>query len=237
MATPPRVTPTEAAAAVRRITRRHRKVDDPRLEQLGTDPRDVLDYLGRYSEGLPRWVRQADVADSLTLGVWLWWEDRRRLRATLRSGRNLGLFLTQLGAFLGIRTAQGTQDLIDRLDALLLHDRPDEKLTREARRVAAADQDGSRSAWIELHRDELHDITGQLLTAATRYQVEDREWLDELAVDHMEGRYTPASMVLLGLAAAEVRTATTVTELKTAHAVHRVLATAERLRSEFARLT
>jgi hypothetical protein len=131
VATPPRSTAAEVDATISRITRRHAKVDDPHREQLGTDPRDVLDYL-REHDGphLPRWVRQADISDALTLHVWLWWDDRRRLHRTLSTGKRLGLFLTQLGAPLGIRSAQGTQDLLDRLTALLRYDRPDEQLTR-----------------------------------------------------------------------------------------------------------
>lgn len=231
------MTSSEADAVVRRITARHAKVDDPRREQLGTDPRDVLDYLQRYGHTVPRWVQQADVTDSLILGVALWWDDRRRLRRTLHRGRSLGLFLGQLGAPMGIRTPQGTQDLIDRLDALMAYDRPDEQLSRAARRAAAADHDAARYAWVELHREQIAGAAAGLLAAADRYGLEEREWIDELGIDHADGEYTPGSIGVLGLAAGEVRTAPAVVALDTPHGVHRVLVAAERLRSGFARLS
>ena len=65
------------------IASRRAKVDDQNRDKLPdsprSDPREVLDYLQRYSgRDIPRWVLQADVCDALTLNNWLWWEDRRR---------------------------------------------------------------------------------------------------------------------------------------------------------------
>ncbi|MDT7703001.1 MAG: hypothetical protein QOJ30_5326, partial [Pseudonocardiales bacterium] len=106
---------------------------------MGTAPRDVLDYLARRGPaGIPRWVAAADTADALILSTWCWWDDRRREHRLLRTGRSLGLSLSELGAPLGITTRRGTQDRIDRLDALLRYDRPDEQLTRAARCEAKA---------------------------------------------------------------------------------------------------
>lgn len=119
-----------------RIARRRAKVDDRDREKLPdspeSDPRDVLDYLRKYSgSNIPRWVLQADVCDALTLNNWLWWEDRRRELHFLKAGGDRGLFLSQLGAQVGVGK-QGVLDRIDRLEALLRHDRPDEKIARGA---------------------------------------------------------------------------------------------------------
>ncbi len=237
MATPPRIGTEELAATMRLIVKRRVKVDDPHAEQLPdpdqADPRDLLEYLHRYPA--PRdakWVREADIADALTLHVWLWWEDQRRLLRTLRAGRHAGLFLTQMGAPLGIRTRAGTRDLIDRLEALLAYDRPDEKIGREARR-ADRNRD-ARSAFVRANRDELHTLTADLMAAADRFGVDDRDWLDELKADADADQFSPASLAVLNLAAAEVRTSPGVLELDSTHNVHRVLRRADDLRRRFA---
>ncbi len=83
MSTPPRVHRSEVERAITMISRRRDKVDDPNLERLpdsvDSDPREVLDYLRKYSgSDIPRWVLQPDVTSALTLLNWIWWEDRRR---------------------------------------------------------------------------------------------------------------------------------------------------------------
>jgi len=67
---------------------------------------------------------------------------------------------------------------------------------------------------------------------------DDREWLDELAIDARDGDFTPATIVILGLAAAELRTAPAVLDLESTrpYAVHGLLARADGLRSAFAEL-
>ena len=229
-----------------RIANRRRKVDDPHRELLpdseDSEPRDVLDYLRKYSGAyIPLWVLQADVCDALTLNNWLWWEDRRRELHFLKAGRNRGLFLTQLGAQVGVGK-QGLLDRIDRLEALLRYDRPDESITRAARRLErqARDRQPKEAAWLSAHRDELVTVITGLVAQADRFGLDDadREWLDELAIDAREDELRPATMVLLGLACAELRTAPAVLELDSSrpYAVHTVLARADGLRSRFAEL-
>ena len=122
-----------------------------------SDPREVLDYLRKFSgPDIPLWVLQAEVSDALTLNSWLWWEDRRRELFFLKAGRARGMFLSQLGAQVGVGK-QRLLDRVDRLEALLRFDRPDEKLSRAARQAARA-ADHRRLAetrWIDEHRAEL----------------------------------------------------------------------------------
>lgn len=228
------------------IAKRRSKVGDPDRERLPdsphADPREVLDYLRKYSGGdIPRWVLQADVCDALTLNNWLWWEDRRRELHFLQAGRDRGLFLAELGAQVGVGK-QGVLDRIDRLEALLRYDRPDEKIIRCARRAdrEARERSPLQHAWLCAHREELVAVMTGLVGQADRYGIDggDREWVDELALDAADDDLTPATMVILGLAAAELRTAPAVLALGTTRpcAVHTLLARADALRSQFAAL-
>lgn len=240
----------EVARAIERIAERRRKVDDYHRDRLpdsgDSDPHKVLDYLQKYSgPDIPRWVLQADVCDALTLNNWLWWEHRRRELHFLKAGRDRGLFLSQIGAQLGLRK-QGVRDLIDRLEALLRYDRPDEKLTRAGRATAARRPAAER--WIAKHREELTALIDDLVVQANRYQLadEDREFIDELARDAREDDMNPATMSLLGLAAGELRTAAPVVKLfgdlpgndkhRRPYRVHTVLAHADDLRGRFAEI-
>lgn len=228
------------------IANRRAKVDDRNREKLpnapDSDPREVLDYLRQYSgRDIPSWVLQADVGDALTLNNWLWWEDRRRELHFLRAGRERGIFLSQLGAQVGVGK-QGVIDRIDRLEALLRYDRPDEKISRQSRKSSrqATERWPSEVAWLHDHRAELVAVITALVDQAEHYALPDeaREWIDEAAIDARSGEFTSASMVILGLAAAELRCAPAVLALDSTrpHTVHSVLARAERLRCRFAEL-
>ncbi|GEL26461.1 hypothetical protein PSU4_54150 [Pseudonocardia sulfidoxydans NBRC 16205] len=257
MATPPKVSAAERDAAVTRIDRRHARIDDPRRSELGTDPRDVLEFvLNRGLVGVPRWVTAADHADALLLWTWLWWEDCRTERRLLRQGLAAGLSLATVGAPLGITTRQGTQDRLDRLNGLLRHDRPDEQLTRTARRELRA-RDG-RQIWIDAHRAEVRTVLLALLIQAHRvlgsgessnadaYSADSgpdgrthephpaREWLDEVDADYADDTLTPATFAAAGLAAAELRTSNPVLELDPHHRVHGALRALDALRSRMA---
>lgn len=235
---------SEVELAIARIARRREKVDDRHREKLpdspDSDPREVLDYLRRCSgPDIPRWVLQADVCDALTLNNWLWWEDRRRELHFLNAGRELGLFLSQLGAQVGVHK-QGVLDRIHRLEALLRYDRPDEKIAREARRAERErlERLPVEQAWLSARRDELCAVIAGLVDQSDRFQVEERDWIDELDSDARDDDFTPATMVILGLAATELRTAPAVLGLDSTrpYAVHTVLAHADQLRGQFAAL-
>jgi hypothetical protein len=244
VATRPKVHRSEVASAIVRIARRRAKVDDRHREMLpdsaDSDPREVLDYLRKHSgPDVPRWVLQADVSDALTLNNWLWWEDRRRELYFLKAGRDRGLFLTQIGAQVGVGK-QGLLDRIDRLEALLRYDRPDEKITRATRqsereRLARMP---SEEAWLHVRREELMTVITGLVQQADRFEIDERDWVDELEIDGRDDDLTSSTMVILGLAAAEIRTAPPVLELDSTrpYAVHTLLARADNLRSQFAEL-
>jgi hypothetical protein len=244
VATRPKVHQSELGSAIDRIARRRAKVDDRHREKLpdspDSDPREVLDYLRKYSSAaIPLWVLQADVCDALTLNNWLWWEDRRRELHFLKAGRDRGLFLTQLGAQVGVGK-QGVLDRIDRLEALLQYDRPDEKISRDARRAERerAQRTPNEQEWLTGRHDELAAVIADLVAHADRYGLPEREWIDELEVDAHDDDFSSSTMVILGLATAELRTAPTVLELESSrpYAVHAALARADQLRSQFAEL-
>ena len=129
------------------------------------------------------------------------------------------LFLAQLGAQVGVGK-QGVIDRIDRLESLLRYDRPDEKISRLSRKSSreATERWPSEVAWLHAHRDELVAVISSLVDHADRYALpdEDREWVDEAAIDARSQEFTPASMVILGLAAAELRSAPAVLALDSA---------------------
>ncbi|WP_210086809.1 hypothetical protein [Mycobacterium sp. OAE908] len=244
MATRPKVHRSEVAAAITRIARRRAKIDDRHLELLpdsaASDPREVLDYLRRFSgPDIPRWVLQADVCDALTLNNWLWWEDRRRELYFLKAGRDRGLFLSQIGAQVGVGK-QGLIDRIDRLEALLRYDRPDEKISRAARQTERERQARmpTEEAWFHARRDELMNVINGFVQQADRFEIDEREWVDELEIDGRDDEFTSSTMVILGLAASELRTAPAVLELDSTrpYTVHTLLARADTLRSQFAEL-
>jgi hypothetical protein len=83
-------------------------------------------------------------------------------------------------------------------------------------------------------------VMTDLVDQAGRYLIDsaEREWIDELALDARDDELTPATMVILGLASAELRTAPAVLALDSTrpYTVHTVLARADRFRSQFAEL-
>ena len=237
----------EVARAITVIARRRTKVGDRNRDLLpdaeDSDPREVLDYLRRFcGPDIPRWVLQAEISDALTLNNWLWWEDRRRELFFLKAGRQRGLFLAELGAQVGVGK-QGVLDRIDRLEALLRFDRPDEKLTRATRQAARAKQDRrhAQMRWIQEHREVLLSTIAALIDQADHYGLADadREWIDELAADAGDETLVPTTLTILGLATAELRTFPAVVSLdvQRPRPVHRVLAGADSLRSSFAALS
>lgn len=238
MATPPRPSRLEVGAALERIRARHDRVEDPHRDQLGEEPRDVLAYLRRRSGSLPRAVAADDVWDELVLHAALRWEDIDRERALLRRARHLGLSLSELAAHHGIRTRQGMQDHLDRLDALVDVGTPDVHLTRAARRREKARPADQR--WLDTHHHEVldglralvHQVDRALFRADTGEGADaELEWLDELRADVDDDALSPATLGLLGLLLGELRPRPEVGTLDRAHGLHRAMRSCERLRS------
>ena len=248
MTTPPKVTQAEVDRSIALISKRRLTCGDRHIELLPDDAYGVLRYLERHSgPDIARPVRQVEALDVLRLTNWLWWEQRRLELWGLKQGLALNQYLSTLGAQLGIRSRQGTRDRIDRLEALLRFDRPDEQLIREMRRLDLLDGVAQEveGGWIEEHADELRELTARLLDAADRYKLLDkgqREMLDELASDarlwSTRHGFTPQSMTILGFAADEVAACPGVLALDSSrpHRVHQVLAQAHLLRAQFADL-
>ncbi|WP_308820175.1 hypothetical protein [Pseudonocardia alni] len=154
----------------------------------------------------------------------------------------------ELGAPLGIRTRQGVRDRLDRLDALLVHDRPDEQLTRESRR-SARDRD-ARQVWIDDNLDRIRAVLAGLVAQVGRLwgQAEDdsscrsegpldediREWLAELTIDYRDNVITPATFAVAGLLIGCVRGHPHVAELDRRHRLHSSMSGVDALRSDFA---
>lgn len=256
MATPPRITDAERDAAITRIVERHDRIDDPRRSELGSDPRDVVTFvLNRGPAGVPRWVQAADHHDAVVLSSWCWWEERRRERRLLRQGLALGLPALELGAPLGIGSRQGVRDRLDRLDALLAHNRPDEQLSRAARRAVRgrdAEQD-----WIDQQRDEVWPALAALLAQSRRFlqdlpatdsdatdgdrpegephETDIQDWVDELAADYEDDALSTATLAVAGLLAAEIRAHPQAITLDRRHRLHATLATVDALRAALAR--
>lgn len=130
MAGYPPVTDAEKDAALRRIRVRHERREDPYwCHGEANGPGDaetayrVLAYLARRHQPdhapVPAGVGAADVWDELILSAWCWWDHKSRERELLARAQRYGLSLSELGAFLGIRSRQGVRDYLDRGAALL----------------------------------------------------------------------------------------------------------------------
>ncbi|WP_145984133.1 MULTISPECIES: hypothetical protein [unclassified Pseudonocardia] len=263
MATPPRITDVERDAAITRITDRHTRIDDPRRSELGTDPRDVISWvLDRGTAGVPTAVSAADHQDAVLLSTWCWWEERRRERRLLRQGQQLGLSAAELGAPLGIRSRQGLRDRLDRLDALLAHDRPDEQLTRDARRTRRTRD--PQQLWIDRHHDHVRAVLAALIAQAARFletiattepdepldgggvrengdtadeldetATDIDDWLTELRADYEQDHLTPATVAVAGLLVAEIRGHPSALALPPRHRLPITLRVVDDLRSAF----
>lgn len=204
MATPPPVSAADAAAAVDRIAGRRRAIDDPHLWRMGDQPHEVLDYLRRYSSGVPADVAQADVLDGLTLKVRLWWIAEESEWWLLERSRRLGVGPTAVGRVLGVRTRQGVHDRLRlaRHKAALLEREP----SRESLPVGRG-RDGTRSAqlqWLSAHRGAVQDLARRAVAfrdVAGDVLADD---LVDVARDLADDALTPGSLQVLRFALIEL---------------------------------
>ena len=129
---PPDGAPYGSGASDRDDRQRRAKVDDRRrtccpIQGIPIRAERRITCGNSVAATFPAGSYRPRVSDALTLNNWLWWEDRRRELFFLKAGRARGVFLSQLGAQVGVGK-QGLLDRVDRLEALLRFDRPDEKL-------------------------------------------------------------------------------------------------------------
>lgn len=160
----PYVGDRERDAALARIADRHRRHDEERWSEAGSEgddaARDVLAYLRRHHVRQRRDVAADDVLDELVLAAWVWWDERRRERELLRRARSYGRSLAEVGAFLGLASRQATYEYLDRLEALLAaHGTDQQRQARVAAERVAAQQD------LDGHERDPEAIAGPLGTS------------------------------------------------------------------------
>lgn len=263
LATPARIGSAELDAAVDRIHRRHRDVDDPHRRELSDDPAQIISYLLQHASTMPPQVVEADLRDALVLWVWCWWQERQRERQLLEAAHAAGLSLAELGAELGIGTRGGLRHRLDRLHALLQSGRPD-----QARGAGLRGNTSPEQAWLDAHRAEVHHVLAALLAQVDRiptlrrsnptaHPADDRDqamppaepalleqppdddsWLDDLddlRDAYLSDRVTSATMALAGLIIQELRVRPEVRALDPRHRLHTALRAVPRLRADIAR--
>jgi hypothetical protein len=163
---------------------------------------------------------------------------------------SLGLTHTELGRPLGITTRQGLRDRLDRLDALLAYDRPDEQLVRDTRREAR--RSDPRQAWLDAHKDYVHRVLANLLDQAEQfaavestsgpdqrhdaaYTADEQDWLAELRADITDHNVTPATVSILGLVLGPLRITAHEADLAGSHGLPRAIRACDALRADLAR--
>jgi hypothetical protein len=248
----------EVERIIRLIIARHEKHNDRNLERMPTDLDDaaaMVRFLRRYDgPHLPKDVRRTDGLDVQTLNNFRWWELQSDEKWAIDLTLAMGEYLATVGAQLGVGK-QGLRSRRERLEALLLFDRPDELRLRERRRNEAADDQArdARETWLRENHEQLHAVVAGLLTQAARHNperlepvagededayAERWEWLDWLAEIARDDAFTPESMTVLSQATAEVRRSPGVLALTgpRPYKVHEVLIAADRLLADFAGL-
>jgi hypothetical protein len=161
---PPRVTRADVDATIAAIMQRHRRVDAPHRDRLTDDPAEVLDYLHRFTAGLPADVRAADVLDGLVLTHWLWWQHQRAQLWLLGRAEQLKIRRGKVRAALGTLSNQSVRDRTNRARALFdpRIGRLDEKAWRRRER-ATADAGRRQIDWLAGHAAILAGLVEQLL--------------------------------------------------------------------------
>lgn len=216
MATPRRVTLTEAQQAVQRITARRHEIDDKHRDLLSDDPADVLVYLRRHSgREVPARVREQDVHDGLIISTYLWWRHAEDELWLLESAEILKVPRRSVGALLRIKTGQGVIDRRDRLRAMLGPlGVPSEKLWREHR----GSPTDPRQRWLDAHRRAISEITKVVLNSAELVADDDvAADLDDLSRNEKADTFTPGCFVELLLAGQDLQALPAVRELQPGH--------------------
>lgn len=261
MLPPVRITQTELVRAIGRIARRHQDTGCCEPDEIPSparlNSRDTLAFLRRHPvQQTPGWIARADSLDAQLLVIASTWDHWRTEYFHLRGGLSDGLFHDQFGAALGLgpegqprdesdprparrgRTGSGNPQQPSRvrmaaLADLLRHDDPTPKLDRTSRRSQPVDPEDARWTWLADHRDALASVALGLAAVADRHRLLDHRWRDELVADVTDDALTPATLAVLGLTIAEIRTARPIAELTTTHNVHRLLLEGDALRCQF----
>ncbi|MEV5279689.1 hypothetical protein ACFYMW_25485 [Streptomyces sp. NPDC006692] len=173
-----------------RFEQRHTTADNPRRDEFpdidapGSELSVVL--FGRTQRrALPRLAQKAEAIDRLVLIQQLRLRLDREELAALQDGNAAGATWRQLGDPLGITTKQGTVQRMQRLRVAV-------ELGPSALRAphvlraherGEAEEEQSRSGWIELHHERVRHAAAELLLhrAALTTDEDAVEWLDDLA--------------------------------------------------------
>lgn len=220
MATPPLVTADQASAAIDRIAARRRQVDDPNAWRISDDPAEVLDFIRRYSTGIPAWVAEADVLDGLDLRLRLWWLGEEAELWLLERSQRIGVPPRRVGARLGIGSRQGVHDRI-RLGRRKVGVLRGEAVTSRT----PADQrihDGE-ATWLRIHRAEILAVAGVAVEHADLGDEDAVEWLAEVRRDLREDVVSPGSVQLLRFALADLADSPAVRQLADDHPLRQTL--------------
>lgn len=221
VATPPPVTADQASTAIERVAIRRRQIDDPNAWRLSEDPAEVLDYIRRYSSGIPAWVAEADVLDGLELRLRLWWLGEVAELWLLERAQRIGVPPRRVGARLGISSRQGVHDRIrlGRRKVGLLRGEP------IADRPTPADQRirDSEATWLQDHRTEVLAIAAAALEYVDLGDDDAAEWLAEVARDLREDVVSPGSVQLLRFALVDLSASPAVRQLEDDHPLQQTL--------------
>jgi hypothetical protein len=215
------VTADQAAAAIERISDRRRHIDDPNAWRLSDDPAEVLDYIRRYSAGVPAWVAEADVLDGLELRLRLWWLGEVAELWLLEQAQRLGVPPRRVGARLGVSSRQGVHDRLrlGRRKVAVLRGEPRDN------RPSGADQQkrDEEGVWLREHRGEILAIAAAALEYTDLADEEAAEWLAEVARDLREDVVSPGSVQLVRFALLDLSSSAAVRQLDEDHPLQQTL--------------
>lgn len=165
-----------AGSAATRIAERRERAEDPDLAHLTDELVGIVDYVRKHQR-VPAEILRIDVVDAIEILDHLYDElDRLRL-AVLRTGLHAGMTYQDLAGPLGVRTRQGAEAALRRLENAVAGGAKDEKAGRQDRR-----RQRQSAAWLAERSVEIRQLAVVLL--AHRAQLPElAEDLDDLAAD------------------------------------------------------
>ncbi|GAA4554791.1 hypothetical protein GCM10023175_53560 [Pseudonocardia xishanensis] len=224
MAIPPSVSAEQADAAIERIVERRRRIDDPNAWRLSDAPMEVLDYLRKYSQGVPAWVREADVLDGLELRLFLWWSGETIELWLLEQAERLGVPPRLVGQRLGIRSRQGVHDRRRASQEKVARLRGQPAVVSTGASGPDQRQRGVELEWIARHQAQIRSAAAVGVAHIHLADEEAADWLAEVGRDLREGASTPGALQLVRFALAALSSSPEVRTLQDSHPLQEALA-------------